>query len=895
MPTHFGPFQLDEQTRELRLEGEVLPLQPRVFDVLAYLIRHRARVVGKEELLNTLWPDVIVTDASLQRAISLIRATLRRGGCEEAVQTRARHGYRFALEERVKTPPPTQVAPPSESSDHGSSLLEREPFVVELQQRLRQSQSGKGQAVFVSGEAGIGKSALVASFLSGAGNGVPVYQGYCDALFTPRAFGAILDVAEQLTPAKGEAVQPDLPRHELFPLLFRLLQAQRDGAILVLEDLHWADEATLDFVRFLGRRIGTSHCLLLATYRDDELGSRHLLTRTLGDLAGPQVTRQRLQPLSAAAVATLASEARQDGARVFALTAGNPFLVRELMSSPAADVPATVRDSMMARLSRCSAAARKVCELVALLPGRAEMDLVLAVLGDVPEAVDETIARGVISHERGALSYRHELARRAIENVLPPAHSRRIHAQILASLRERNADVARLVHHARCAGDRAAVLALSPVAAKRAITVGAHHEAAAQYATALAFADELPLAQRAELLESHAYECYLTSQFKDAVDSATAALAGSRELDDRVTQGRLLRFLSRQHWFLGGSLKAERFATEAIAVLEPLPPTRELAMAYSNRSQLGMLKAQLPTAVTYGERAVALARHLHDAEVEVHALNNIGTARVNAGEMEGAEQLKRSLELSLAHNLHEHVARAYVNLATCAMLHQNTVARTYLAEGLAYCEERDLDAWSTYLRAHQARVDLDNGEWDRAAATVDRLMQGITTAPVAKIPALIVQALLDVRRGLPGGDGLLDEALELALATDETQRIAPVAAARAEAAWYRNDLEAVVREADRGLGHVQTRGYRWLAGELLVWKSKAQPVTNAPPWVPEPYQQALAGDWAGAAAGFAEHDMVYERALQLARGDAEARSLSGELLGRMGAKATLAAMERYGQ
>lgn len=898
MLTHFGPFQLNEQTRELLLRGEAVSLQPRVFDVLAYLIRHRDRVVGKEELLNTLWPDVIVTDASLQRAISLIRTTLRMGGCDDAIQTRARMGYRFSMEEEPAAKNLTAaVAPEPFGAETGTALLERGSFLKELGARFLRAQGGEGEAVFIVGEAGIGKSSLLAAFLAGAAKEAVVLRGYCDALFTPRAFGAIMDVAAQFPEDKeGAIVRPDIAREQIFAQLYRRLQALHHGAVVVLEDLHWADEATLDFVRFFCRRISHTRCLLLATYRDEEVGASRLLNRALGDLAGPHVSRQRLLPLSTAAVVQLASEAGQDGDRLFTLTGGNPFLVRELLSSPADDVPGTVRDSMVARLARCSTVARKVCDVVALLPGRAEIELVTQVLGDVGEAVDETIARGVILHEHGTLSYRHELARRAVENVLPPGQSRALHAQILGRLRECHADIARLVHHARCAGDRPAVLALAPQAAKRAIAVGAHREAAAQYAAALAFADELPAIQRGELLEQYAYECYLTSRIKDAIESATAGLTLWREQGDLAAQGRLLRFLSRQYWFLGDREKAERFASDAIEILSALPPSHDLAMAYSNRSQLGMLKGEVSIAVEYGEKAIALARVLSDVEVESHALNNVGAARLTEGDLKGVAELERSLQLALAKNLHEHAARAYVNLSVGAMRLQDVEpARRYLAEGLAYCEEREIDSWTTYFRVYQARFDLERGAWDRAEATATRLLKDSTITAITRIPALVILAQIHLRRGLPGVDAWLEEALALALPTGEVQRIGPVAAARAEAAWFRQDRPAVIREADQGLTWAMATKEAWTAGELLFWKSRVAPIAEIPAWLPAAYRFAIAGDWKAAAKSFAYHELPYERALLLAQGDRDAVALSHQLLTQLGARAAIVALSHARQ
>lgn len=457
-------------------------------------------------------------------------------------------------------------------------LLERQAFLDELARRSHFAAEGSGQAVFLCGEAGIGKTALSSTFLESLSDGFTVVRGYCDALATPHALGPVYEVWSQLI----DSTPVDLSRDQLFSRLCARLQQARAPYAILIEDLHWADEATLDFIRYLARRLAHWSCLLIATYRDDEAGPEHPLTRVIGDLTGSHVSRLQLSPLSQAAVTQLAATVGRDGARIYTITGGNAFFVRELLSAPPGSVPATVRDSMLARLARCSADARQVSEFVALAPGRMETELLIDLLGPSQEAVDECVERGILVHERGALSFRHELARRAIEDAVAPARSQQRHARILEALLDRSADIARIVHHARGARDDKALLQHAPLAGARAASVGAHREAAAYYAAALEFANRLSLQARVHLHEKHAYECYLTSQINDAIASARAALDIWRQLGERQAQGRTLRFLSRQHWFLGDRASAERYAHEAIAMHETFAPDRDLAMAYSS-------------------------------------------------------------------------------------------------------------------------------------------------------------------------------------------------------------------------------------------------------------------------------------------------------------------------
>ncbi|HVF16770.1 MAG TPA: AAA family ATPase, partial [Steroidobacteraceae bacterium] len=317
------------------------------------------------------------------------------------------------------------------------NLLERQLDLEVLARRSEAAALGQGHALFVCGEAGIGKSALLSVFLDSLDD-VVVLRGYCDALATPQALGPVLEMWSQL-----RGTSTEVSREQLFSSISNDLRLATTLHVLVIEDLHWADEATLDFIRDVGRRLERWRCLLIVTFRDDEIGPSHPLRRVLGDLSDNHVSRLKLAPLSAAAVAQLASAAGQDGERVYAITGGNAFFVRELLSAPPGSVPASVRDSMLAKLARCSAAARQVSEYVALMPGRMDMKLLASLLGTNNDGVDQCIERGILLHERGALAFRHELARRAVEDSLLPARSQQSHALILAALLQSSGEVGR--------------------------------------------------------------------------------------------------------------------------------------------------------------------------------------------------------------------------------------------------------------------------------------------------------------------------------------------------------------------------------------------------------------------------------------------------------------------
>ena len=171
------------------------------------------------------------------------------------------------------------------------------------------------------------------------------------------------------------------------------------------------------------------------------------------------------------------------------------------------------------------------------------------------------------------------------------------------------------------------MLRYAPEAARQAAAVAAHREAVGHYRAALAHAERIPAAARAELLEGYSVEAYLSGLAAEAVAARRAAVALREAAGDREQLGEGLRWLSRLHWWDGNRQEAEAAAARAIAVLEPLPPGRQLAMAYSNQAQLDMLANRAEAAMGWAGRAIELARRLDDQETLTHALTNIGSAR----------------------------------------------------------------------------------------------------------------------------------------------------------------------------------------------------------------------------------------------------------------------------
>jgi DNA-binding NarL/FixJ family response regulator len=779
----------------------------------------------------------------------------------------------------------------------GGELHERSHVLDALGAGLGRAAAGQGSLVLLSGEAGVGKTAVLRRFTRQLAGQARILWGACDPLFTPRPLGPFLDIAGQpggeLAGLLGQGAKP----HQILPVLLRELSGGKP-TVAVVEDVHWADEASLDLLGLASRRIEHIGVLVIASFRDDELDPAHPLRTVLGRLATvPGVSRLDLEPLSLSAVTAMAAPYGADATELFEKTGGNPFFVTEVLGCGSAGVPPTVRDAVLARASAAGEQGRRLLEAVAIVPSSVEPWLLESLAGSDLEYFGRCRAAGMLTEQPSGIGFRHELARLAIEQAIPPARRITLHRAALRALMasaQGGADPARLAHHAEQANDSEAVLRLAPVAAERAAAVGAHREAAAQYGRALRFAESLPAEARAGLHERHSYECFLSDQPGLAIEARRQALASYRTLGDKRGEGDSLCWLARLLLFASRDAEAEESAQAAIAVLEELPPGRELAMTYSTVSHMRLLAGDLAAAISWGRRAVALAEQLGETEVLVHALNNVGSAEFSHGDDRGRQTLEHSLELARGAGLAEHVARAYVNLASTAVdLRRYDIADRYLAAGAAHASDRGVEAWQWYLVAVRARSELERGHWAQAVASAETVLGAARPASFARLTALTVVARVRARRGEPGYWPLLDEALRIADLNGHLQQAGPVAAARAEAAWLEGRYAAVPGETRDCLRLARKLGDPWIAGELACWQRRAGLAAQQPRVAAGPYALQFAGDWAAAAHRWLALGCPYEASLALADSqDEQALQKALTMLNGLGARPAAAAVAR---
>lgn len=754
------------------------------------------------------------------------------------------------------------------------SLLEREAPLSRLADLYTAACGGRSQVVVVAGEAGAGKTALVEAFCARL-DPAHVVWGACDPVVPAHPFGPLVDIAHQLGGTFAEVFRRGHPRqvHEAFLLRLRDTDGPR---VVVLDDMQWADDATLDLVRVIGRRLRSVAGLVVMIVRDDDLHLRHPVRLALGDLPAASTTTLTVPGLSLQAVELLTAGTPIDGAALHVATGGNPFYVTEVVAAGCADVPVTVRDAVLARASRLPADARAVLHVVAVAGSRCERS-VLRTIGWPDAAIDICLDAGMLMSVAGAsVGFRHELARLAVLDGLPAADRAELHRRLLRTLVESGSaaavDPSRLAHHAEEAGDRDAVQRFCPAAARQAAAGGAHRQAQAHYATALAWADGTEPSIRAQLLAAHAHEAHLVGDLTAAIESQARAAALWHDLGDRTAEGDAVQALAFLTWAGASSARAAELADHAVALLEAEPTSPALARAYATQAQLLMIGGVQQAAVAVGQRALALADQLDLEPVRIHALNTIGTAQLCGGDHAGLAKVEESLRRAQAADRDDDIGRALVNLVGEARhTRRYDIAERYLADALRFTTERQLDLNRQHLLADVAEIVLEQGRWDDAADAAGQAL-AVALPPDGgppRLQALAVIGRLRARRGDPDPWSALDTGLDLALAQGEAGTVCPIRAARAEAAWLAGDLGTAAKEAEAGMVWALGDESPWLRGELAFWRWKATGSTDRPDGCAPPFTMQIDGDIDAAATAWGAAGCPYRQALALADSDDE--------------------------
>lgn len=766
-------------------------------------------------------------------------------------------------------------------------LLERSDQLSLLGDMLRSATAGAGGLAVIRGDAGAGKTVVLREFVSELSDAVPAAIGYCDGVATPRPLSPIHDISRTVGNGLSSLLERSASREEIRDHL--LAAFDTTPMVVAIEDIQWADDATLELLRLLGRRMHETSGLLVLTYRDEPQPSGGV-ARLLGQLATtPGVRQVNVPPLSRAAVAAMTAGSALDPDVVYRLTNGNAFFASEMISAESGVLPRSIRDLIRGRIAELDKRARSALQAAAVIGSRTEPWLLAAVAGESLPGIDDAIAAGLIVNDAEGLAFRHELARLAVLDDLPAIRAIGLHRSVLANLvRAGIADPARLAHHAEGAADGEAVLQHATLAARQAVDSGAFREGIAQLRRALRFARAADT-RRADLLEQLGDAAMTIADGVTADEAWTEALAIRWAAGDIRFAGDLTRRIARSAMWRADFPRAMAMAQEAVALLEPLGPSHELAMAYAGLSGQMMVEARSAEAVGWGERALAIATQLDDAEAQAHALNNIGCAEIGLGRTGGLEKLQRSLEVARTHGLWFCVYRAMYNLAASASQTQDLAGALGLFNDLEQFAA-STEVLSCNVNANRAEVLLGLGRWDEAEAGARSALAVVdgTLDPLDAATALSVLARIDMRRGGANARALIDQAAELLAGTHDLYRTWYVVGARAELAWLAGDMTMAWPALEDMYRRAVAANDPWQLAEVARWMRRAGAVPADLPPTAGAHRHALEGDWSAAAEAWRQRGNPYETALALSEGDEVAAVREAhDILASLGATAVL--------
>jgi len=707
-------------------------------------------------------------------------------------------------------------------------LVERASFIATLENEFENVIDGEGRCILLTGEAGIGKTSLVKNFSARKNKICKTFVGTCDALFTPRPLAPLYDILLQMKGDIPKNIANINDRVELFTGFLHLLENQKETTLIVIEDIHWADEATMDFIKFFARRITKFHCLFILTYRDTEIDSQHPLRNVLGQVPPDSFVRLQLTPLSRYIVEKMAIEKGYKGEDVYSISAGNPFYVNEILASYSAGVPDNIKDSILSSYNRLDEKTKQVWQILSVLPTGLEIKYLEKMEPSYSTTIHSGIDLKILILKENLIFFKHELYRRTVEASLSPFLRMELNKKILDLLQEtfeQKGEIERIIHHAKNANAYEVVTRYSPIAARKAAAIGAHVEASRLYLSAIENYQGYDPGTLIQFYEPYAYECYLTSQVKEAIIYAGKSLHILERKNDIGRIGSCLRFLSLLNLFDGNRAKSESYASQSIDVFADQPPSKAKAMAYANMGRLKAMSDEKDECILWSEKAIMMAEDLGDEETLCYAWNSLGTmlSKIQSSRDKGLEFLNKSMSLATKNNYEEYIGHAYANLVAIAVVTRDySLAKKMLEESIQFCEDRDLDLGTKYLSVYKARMYLETGHWNEAYNIANNLLTNEEQFSLIKIGLHTIAATIKMRRGDSDVIPQLLEAKEKAFETGQLNRILPAMTALLEYEWIMDRRFADQADLDYIINAMKLRGNIYENSAFAYWLLKAR-------------------------------------------------------------------------
>lgn len=765
-------------------------------------------------------------------------------------------------------------------------LVERERDLERLNELLDGAASSGRRVVLVPGEAGLGKTSLVSVFLDDIADRAHVLSGDCDDLLIPQPLGPVWDMAREEPTLLGPLERKDA--RAVMEALFALASRSLRPTVVVVEDLQWADDGTLDLVRFLGRRASSLHGLLLLTFRDNEVHDEHPLRAVIGGLPPSSLERISLKPLSRDGVAAMIGTGELDPDRVVDLTGGNPLFVHEIVMSGTEHIPASISASILARVATLTPRARRLLDVVSVMLGDVDIELVELLIGGSRVEQSECERRGLLRFADGAVRYSHEVVRRVVESALSSADRRHLNQQVLAALPV-TADPSTVVHHARKAGDIDTILQAAPLAARVAMDLGSHREALAHLSVLephLARFD--PIEQAGTLVDVARVEFYMEQRAAlDHLERGIELLrvAGAElELANALTLG--IRVMEHS----GLPDHATACAEEAISILEAHPPSSDLAFALNQQGWLHLMLGSWERALELTDRALAVAELVGDQRTIVDSAITRAIHLLTKGDRAGFRLLEECRSRAEEHGLHFEEARALLNLGLNSWpLRPMDQAIEALLRARATAERYDILSYVNGATGALAYAWLESGDWIAAESAALEALESHTAQPFA----LYALACLYARSDRPRAAAMVERLWTEAHCSAEPQHLDRAAAAAAEYMWLTGDVDAGRLESIKSLHRVAlASGFEPTRSQLTFWLWKLGLLDEIPGDLWRPFLAVMRGEPEEGAEKFQLAGRPYDRALALMHGDDQAQLEALGVFQALGARLTARRLRR---
>ena len=731
-----------------------------------------------------------------------------------------------------------------------SQFVGRVGELAELQLAAREAASGRPALVLLGGDSGVGKTRLVGELEAHLGadretdtlvlRGEGVEQGDGELPYAPllsalrpliRARHPALDGLTLGSRAQLAAILPALDdgrdREErigpggqlrLFEAVLELLDLLSDGAlvVLVLEDMHWADQSTRTLVTFLARSLRQERVALVLTYRRDELHRRHPLRPLLAELERLERARRiELVPFDRSELSEVLADILGNPpdealvTRLFARSEGNPLYTEELLAvglDGRGPTPQSLRDAFVVRIERLSPEAQRVARAIAV--GRALSEPTLEAVCGLGRDVLETALREALGEqvlvaiEDERFGFRHALLREALYDDLLPGERGELHMTLAGALEAAQtssgeddlAVTTAIASHYTAAGDQPAALRSTIKAATAAERVLAYGEAAELYERALELWPRVAPEQRPagfDLPELLSRAARAHGLHRDRGRGETLLREALRELDperDRVRYAALLARLARTIWSLNRGPEAVETGERALAMLDEGDPGRVRPSLLAWLARMKFLRGRFRQAAEDGEVALRAAVEAGDSDAEAEVRNTLGMAQVAMGQVqEGIAQLRHAIAVAREHDELDSMLTAYSNLADMLNVSGQTRAALAVArEGMEINPRRMIRShdWMTMTVSELA---FDAGDW--------RMARDYLTPPPGRLTGvvLMVRHLREAELSLGVGDlDRVGEAIEaagpLVDASEQPQFIGLFGALSAELRRRRRDL-----------------------------------------------------------------------------------------------------------